>query len=140
MSVYKAFGKGKKVVKVKLMQPQYYTGNWCSQVTIPLSDLLNVSNACDESGTWDAPAWKKVDGIDMNLYFSRKKDLKELIDVLYDTEHHPDNYYFNAIQEDWNKILKIGSELNRIYTDISSKHKRCKLFQKYEAPTIEVDS
>ena len=139
MSVYKAFGKGKKVVKVKLMQPCYYIGSLWTQRTVPLSDLLDVSQVYADN-TWDAPAWKKVDGIDMNLYFSRKKDLKEIIDVMYDTEHHPDNYYFNAIQEYWNKILKIGSELNRIYTDISSKHKRCKIFQKYEAPTIEVDN
>ena len=138
MSIYRN-RKRSKVVKVKLMQPAYIAG-WGSKATLTLEDILNnTSTYLDyKDAMWDDSAWKTIYGRDMTLYFKRKKDVREILKCITDTPN-PDNYYWRRLHEEWNKILKLGAELHTIHTDITNKGKRCKTFQKWEAPKIDVE-
>ena len=135
MSIYRASGKGKRVVRVRLMQPCTWTSN-IKRWTIPLKDYLNCQDDIDDS--WLEPSWKTLDGKDMALYFSRLTDIRELL-LAITGERKINNFYLLKLQHEYKKFTILSSGLDKVYTDLSDRSKaRGKLFQLYSAPSTDI--
>jgi len=134
MSIYRARGKSKKVVRVKLMQPCTWLG--ARRWTIPLNEYLKFGDV--DSSSWLEPSWKNLDGKDMLLYFSRLTDITELL-LAITGERKINNFYLLQLQREFKKFVSLSSGLDKVYTDLSDRSKhRLRFFQTYDAPSTDI--
>ena len=132
MSMYKI---NSRAVRVKLMQYHYYSGSY--KYSIPLEDILSDTFSTKNTMSWLEPKWKLVDGRDMDLYFQRCREINEIVDFC--SEVNSENYYFNKLKAEKEKIDELGSSLNEVYLNSVPKSRRPRIFQKYNAMKIEVE-
>lgn len=144
MTLYKIPKSGKHVCQVKVKQPVVYGQFDCWYgSTVPLADTLSLSfdSLCKDSDYQMENQWKRLDGRDIPLVIQRAQEMTELLECIHEHFDNCDtkNSYMKQIASAASMVRDVVSPMDKIYTTISLANKRCKIFSKYQQPSIPIE-